>query len=264
MQPHPSESHSSERDWGIDPTNPGARRSATTTVRRARPAPRAGAVRLALLVTLVLGVVWAAATESDVPLLKFAERPSVSGTNSLGTLRPGTHSIDAMEITKTGEWVTQRFGSNVALVSSNPSDFLAFRFYGTEVQVVARIGPEAGRAYVLIDGQPPAGLTEDERGAYLRLRAPQAIDTPLTLATGLAHREHLVQIAPGSQGELAISSVVVRSETPFLWAFVGLYATLATTIFVVARQIAIGVTLRPERLPSRAERPFGSDVPDGS
>jgi hypothetical protein len=175
-------------------------------------------------------------------------------------LEPGSHPVPGTGMRTSGEWVTQQVGSASWLVTSDRTASLTFTFYGTDIVLRARIGPESGRAYVTVDGDPASGLLHDARGSYLRLLGPQAHDGDIKIATGLAHREHTITITPGPEGELAIARVDVSSRTPFPWAFAISYtAILALLVFALARLAMLttgGVTTLegPERGPGRIDR----------
>jgi hypothetical protein len=144
-----------------------------------------------------------------------------------------------MGLDTAGEWYEQEISGTRMLVSEQADEVISFRFYGTDVEIIARVGPEAGRVYVEIDGRPVSGLLQDERGSYVTLRTTQAANRSITVASGLAHEEHEIALSNGGAGEFALSDFVITARTPFQWAFITLYGALALAIFATLRALAL-------------------------
>ena len=116
---------------------------------------------------------------------------------------------------------------------------MTLRFYGTDLTMTARIGPESGKVYVSVDGQQSSVLPVDEHGSYVDFYADQAQEDTILIAHGLAHRDHTVKIVTDGPAEVAISGFAVSANTPFPWAFIFLYVALTAALFVLIRLIAI-------------------------
>jgi hypothetical protein len=69
------------------------------------------------------------------------------------------------------------------------------------------------------------------------LRASQAADRRVLLATDLAHGEHVLEIISGGEGEVAVSGFVISAQTPFPWVFVLAYFGLLGGLFLVLRAL---------------------------
>ncbi|HET7035497.1 MAG TPA: hypothetical protein VFI42_07445, partial [Thermomicrobiaceae bacterium] len=122
---------------------------------------------------------------------------------------------------------------------------LRMAFYGTELILTARVGPESAKIYATIDGVPVPDLPRDDRGSYLTLRSSdQTVDRELVLARGLSYQEHHVELLSAGSGTVAISQVRVVAQSPFPWAFSMLEVTLAAGIFLALRTLARSL---PER-----------------
>lgn len=181
---------------------------------------------------LLLGFGWTVRVQQQLPQIHRSTSPTAA------VLGPGSHPPDAQGIVSSPGWYWQVFGSSRSLVSSTSGSALDLRFYGTEVILTARIGPESGRIYVLVDGAPAPGLSQDEHGSYISLEGAQAEDTPLVLTRSLAYQEHRLQLVAAGPGSVAISRLQVVAQPPFPWAFTILELTVATALFAVLRAVA--------------------------
>jgi hypothetical protein len=192
----------------------------------------------AAVLLLMLAVIWVARTEERIPTLRVVTQTDQNSPGELPTIFPGDHAVTEESIVVGGPWVSQQLGAITALASSDTASTLTFRFYGTDVRLITRIGPEAGRVYVVLDGGVVPDLDRDERGSFVRLRALQAEDASIVVASGLSHREHVITVSPGPQGELAISGVEIEARTPYPWAFWLLYTSIGALLFLALRRIA--------------------------
>ncbi|MDI3341058.1 MAG: hypothetical protein QJR03_11065 [Sphaerobacter sp.] len=201
----------------------------TTPPRRGRPTltPRGAATVVPLL---LLALVWAIHLEATLP----AARVPAGAT----ALPPGAHTAIDAPLALAGDWFTQPLDDVTSLVTEQPGGSATFRFHGTHVVLTLRVGPESGRAYVTVDGKPVPGLPSDERGSFVRLRAEKAADRPIIIATGLAHGEHVMTIANGNQGQLAISAITIKAQTPLPWSFGLFYAGCLLLLGVAIRTLA--------------------------
>lgn len=217
---------------------PAVRRTAETSVYRA-------ALMIGTGILLFFVLVWLIDLEQRLPDVRAPQEFSNSDVLAgHAIMPPGFHDIDEVDLERSGEWITQEIGDDTWLATDTPGSRAQAAFYGTDVYLVARIGPEAGRAYVRVDGEPVSGLNEDEQGTYSDLWAGEASDQPILVASGLAHGEHLVEVTAGGDGEVAISAFDVVAETPFRWAFLLAYTGIGGGLFIVIRQLLTTISQR--------------------
>ena len=160
-------------------------------------------------------------------------------------LEPGSYQANDPEITRNGNWYIQTLGStnttnkSSSMVTSTSGSTMTLIFYGTDLSMDARIGPESGKIRVAIDGGSSSVLPSDDKGSFVDLSGNQAEETTILLATGLAHHDHTLVIQSASDADVAISRFQVTASTPFPWAFTILYSGLAMLLFVVVRSAII-------------------------
>lgn len=228
--------------------------SQTTPEQERRPLPRRPArpvAPLAIRILLLLGsgillflvLIWLIDMEQRLPDVRapreFSESSILSGH---AIMAPGYHEADEVDTAQSGEWIEQEIGDSTWLATDTPGSQIQAAFYGTDVYLVARIGPEAGRAYVRVDGEPVSGLNEDESGTYSDLWAGEASDQSILVASGLAHGEHVVEVTAGGEGEVAISGFDVVANTPFQWAFLLAYIGIGGGLFMLIRALLATVS----------------------
>jgi hypothetical protein len=206
--------------------------------------------RLALLVIalalLLVALTWLLHLETALPDVRAPRSNDASEVlRGHGLMSPGYHNISTVDAAVEGEWLLQEVGDADWLTTDQAGGNIQAAFYGTELYLMARVGPDAGRAYVTINNRPSILLHEDELGSFTDLWATQAADRPIRLATGLAHGEHLVEITAAGDGEVAISGFDVVAQTPFPWAFVLGYAGLTAGIFLVVRRMLYTLSSQP-------------------
>lgn len=194
---------------------------------------------LALAVTvLFLAMTWLLRLESTLPDIRAPRSTESSSVlNGHGLLSPGFHAIRSVDGEIRGDWLVQEVGDSGWLATEEEGSRIRAAFYGTELYLLARVGPEAGIAYVTINNRPAPLLPEDENGTFINLWAVSATDRPVLLASGLAHGEHLVEITASGDGEVAVSGFEVVAQTPFPWAFRLGYAGLIGGLFLIIRQL---------------------------
>jgi hypothetical protein len=198
------------------------------------------------IVGLLLVLIWALNLESRLPSLRIAEQPPAGSTQKI--LEPGTYKSDDPAIVRSGNWFTQTLGTtgttstSASMVTSTSGSQMTLYFYGTDLSMNARIGPESGEVRVTVDGETSSVLPSDSSGSFVDLSGNQAEEDSILIATGLAHRDHTVVIRSSSNADVAISGFVVTSGTPFPWAFTILYTGLATMLFVLVRLTVVMVS----------------------
>lgn len=165
--------------------------------------------------------------------------PKGGAGQSAQRLLPGTWSILDVPVRTTGTWFQQPLENDTSLATDQPGNALEIHFFGTRLEMRARIGPESGDVYVQIDGQPVGRLLQDDQGSYVDLSAQQAQDEEVVLASGLSHEEHVLRLTNGPDGQFAISAVSVEAQTPFPWAFAAFYGFLIIVLFITVRALSI-------------------------
>lgn len=191
------------------------------------------------VVGVLLVFVWALNLESRLPALRIAEQPPVGSIQKI--LDPGTYQADDPAIVRSGTWFTQTLGTtstavtSESMVTSTAGSKMTVYFYGTDLIMDSRIGPESGVVRVTVDGAPSSILPSDSQGSFVDLSGDQAEETSILLATGLAHRDHTVVISSSGSEDVAISGFTVLASTAFPWAFSVLYTGLGTLLFVLVR-----------------------------
>jgi len=213
--------------------------------RRARPQrsvpPAFGS--LIAVIALVIVLSSALSLENHLPSLHIAEPPPAGTTSRV--LEPGSYQANDPEITRHGNWYIQTLGStnttnkSSSMVTSTSGSTMTLIFYGTDLSMDARIGPESGEIRVAIDGGTSPVLPSDDKGSFVDLSGNQAEETTILLATGLAHHDHTLVIQSASDADVAISRFQITASTPFPWAFTILYSGLAMLLFVVVRSAVI-------------------------
>lgn len=152
-----------------------------------------------------------------VTICSLLGRLGLPPASTHGVLRPGITFLPAPGVETTGTWVRQQFADQAYLATRQPGATLQLTFAGTDVALVVRRSPDAGRVSIRIDGQFPNGLPRDESGAYLSLKATTAVTTEVSLAAGLMPGIHHVTLENGD-GEFAILAIRVRNWPPLDWA----------------------------------------------
>ncbi len=200
---------------------------------------------------LVAGLIWVMKLEATLPSIRIGDVQQVS-VDGLRTLEPGTYLVGDSSIQLGGTWFDQTLGTSTPTIMSSskvtttPGSTISMRFYGTDLTMTARIGPESGKVYISVDGEDSSVLPVDEHGSYVDFYASQAQEDTILIAHGLAHRDHTLQIVTDGTAEVAISGFSVSANTPFPWAFIFLYVALTAGVFVLIRLTAVKFLRRLE------------------
>jgi hypothetical protein len=209
------------------------------------PRVQRGVIAAVAVILLIGAVMWLANLEREVPEIRAPRDPS---SNSVlaghALMMPGEHSIHTVDGELTGDWVSQEIGESEWMATDLQGSRLRAAFYGTDAYLIVRMGPDATRAYVSVNGRPVEHLAQDELGSYVNLWSSETSDQPVLLARNLAHGEHVVEVVAAGDGELALSGFEVVASTPFLWAFVLAYAGLGGGMFLVLRSILYSLNQR--------------------
>lgn len=185
---------------------------------------------------IVVLLVITASVEHSLPAVRL---PHLSANTVSESLTPGYHPILDSAATTTGIWFQQPLGNRVSIASNQAGASLSFHFDGTEVQLDARIGPESGKVYVSVDGNPVGHLFQDAKGSYLDLSAAQAQADQILVVSNLSHEQHAMKLTNADGSELAVYGVTIKSQTPFPWAFGLLYGFLGILLFLILRLLAV-------------------------
>jgi hypothetical protein len=201
-------------------------------------AARRATVLVMLTIGLMIGLTWLFNLERTLPEVRT---PRTDGSSQVLSghrlMSPGYHNISSVDADLKGDWLMQEVGESEWLATEASGSRIRAAFYGTELYLLARVGPDGGRAYVTVNNRPATILPMDETGSYTSLWAPQAANRPVRVVTGLAHGEHVVGLRAAGDGEVAIAGFDVVAQTPFPWAFVLGYIGLAGGLFLVLRQL---------------------------
>jgi hypothetical protein len=226
--------------------NAGVDQSSRT--RRNKPGPSVppwvqwSSIMVLAVLGFLLATIWLVNLERQLPDIRT---PRDAGSSSVleghALMMPGNSDIQSVDAQLTGDWVTQEIGDQDWLATDLEGSRLRAAFYGTDIYLMARFGPDATRAYVTVNGAPVDHLSQDEFGSYVNLWSGETSDRPILLARNLAHGEHVVEIIAGSDGELAVAGFEAVATTPFQWAFLLAYAGIAGGLFMAVRSILYSV-----------------------
>lgn len=147
-------------------------------------------------------------------------------------LYPGTTPLPHPAVRVEGDWVTQDVSGRTFLATRASGASSTIPFYGTALTLIARVGPDAGKVYVTVDGNPAPGLPSDETGSFLDLEASQASSEEIRVTIGLRPGYHVVVLVNGPDAELAISSVVVSNRPALGWVLSLVFAALTGLLFL--------------------------------
>jgi hypothetical protein len=222
-------------------------------VRLSQTNPLAPVMLLLVLIPLLFLIAWIVHLELTLPEVR--EPRDQAGSERLpghALASPGNYSITEVDLDTEGEWIHQEIGDRTWLATDNEGARQRLAFFGSDLFLIARIGPEAGRAYIRVNDRAVDFLPSDEGRSFIGLWAGQASDQTIHLASGLAHGEHLVEIVAAGDGEVAIAGFEVVSETPFPWAFVLAYLGLGLGMLLITRHVLIALssstaTLKPDQ-----------------
>lgn len=123
------------------------------------------------------------------------------------------------------------------LVPDTPGDKVAITFSGSSISIVARTGPDGGRAYVALDGNGVEGLPRDAGGSpYVDFYSEAAsAKTAIVLATNLRPGNHRVELTfaaerhPSAKGHVVVLDAFEVGKTgQFPWV-----ETAAGTVMAV-------------------------------
>lgn len=213
-----------------------ARRAGQRRRSRSLPERLSDGALVAGATIIVFLLVITASVEHSLPAVRL---PHLKANTVSASLTPGYHPILDSAATTTGIWFQQPLGNRVSISSNQPGASLSFHFDGTEVQLDARIGPESGKVYVSVDGDPVGHLFQDAKGSYLDLSADQAQADQILVVKDLSHEQHVMKLTNADGSELAVYGVTIKSQTPFPWAFGLLYGFLGILLFLILRQLAV-------------------------
>lgn len=202
-----------------------------------RPAVIAGG-----FVLLIAATAWLASLEVTLPEIRMP-RDNVSESALPGheLMMPGSIDIESVDPELEGDWVSQEIGEMDWLATDLQGSRMRAAFYGTDLSMIIRMGPEASRAYVRVNEEPVEHLSQDELGSYANLWSGETTDQPVVLARNLAHGEHVIEIIADGEGELAVAGFDVSATTPFPWAFVLAYIGLGGGLLLLTRSLLYSI-----------------------
>ncbi|MCS7246119.1 MAG: hypothetical protein NZ696_00700 [Thermomicrobium sp.] len=119
-----------------------------------------------------------------------------------------------------GDWVVQTVGGSAFLSTRAAGDRVRFVFVGTELDLVARTGPDAGTVSVRIEesvgtrsARPPSTVILDLERSSARIETLPVINNAVP---GL----HAVEIRNEGPSEFALMAIIVRDRPTIWWAFI--------------------------------------------
>lgn len=124
---------------------------------------------------------------------------------TIGMVGPGSYQESNPAVSYRGEWATVLAGDasgGMMRVARASGDGATIAFRGSELHLLTRKGPDAPTMYVTLDGREANRLPRDRQGrSYADLYSasvqPRAL---VTIADGLAARDHVVRITVGPHG----------------------------------------------------------------
>lgn len=157
---------------------------------------------------------------------EFMTRPVYNAVKDAATklrvAETGLYQESNPAITKTGTWINganQQVYGKTFIRSSEPGAKLTFKFKGTDLNLLTRVGPDGGIAYVTIDGKSDGAnaLKKDAQGrAYIDLYSKEKKwQQEIAITSGLGAQfpttEHTftLEVAPTANPESSGTNVVV-------------------------------------------------------
>ncbi|HVE67499.1 MAG TPA: hypothetical protein VNB64_02845, partial [Solirubrobacteraceae bacterium] len=179
----------------------------------------------------------------------FTPRPLYNAVKKaaelVGPATPGSYQESNPAVSYQGEWasaLTPSASGGIARVTRVVGDSATIAFRGEEIHLVTRKGPDAPTIFVTLDGHETNRLPRDRQGRsyadlYSATEQPRAL---VTIAEGLAHRDHVVRVTVGPPNpaarnpQLLLDGFVVQdNDEPDLaetlwagapWALAGAFA----------------------------------------
>jgi hypothetical protein len=142
----------------------------------------------------------------------FTPRPLYNAVKKaaelVGPATPGSYQESNPAVSYQGEWasaLTATASGGVARVTRVVGDSATIAFRGEEIHLVTRKGPDAPTIFVTLDGHEANRLPRDRQGrSYADLySATEQMRALVTIAEGLAHRDHVVRVTVGPPNSAA-------------------------------------------------------------
>ena len=189
-----------------------------------------------------------------VALRDWATREASTATGALGIRDP--------RLVWEGPWRDQQLAGREYRVAEGAGTGVRLAFQGTELQVQARTGRNAGRMYVTIDDRPVAGLPVDAGGSYLALESSRIADDALPIASGLTDGTHVLHLRAAGDGAVALNGFAVGRRQPFAWVAQTLFVIglggLFTGLFLAGKTLLMIFGWLPRAGGTRGGVPMGS------
>lgn len=131
---------------------------------------------------------------------------------------PGSYQQSTAAAQYQGDWklrVDSRSQNGTMMAAEGVSARLVFSFWGESLSLITRRGPNAGRLFASIGGQPVPGMERDNTGtSYVDLFSPaEAWQTQVPIVSNLGRGEHTVVLTTDARGEVTIDGFVVGADT---------------------------------------------------
>lgn len=143
------------------------------------------------------------------------------------TAGPGEYQESAPAVIYEGDWrlrVDGRASGTTMQVTDKPNAKVTVKFWGEALTLIARRGPNAGRLYVSLGGQPVTGLPRDNTGAsFADLFNPtETWQAQIPIVKNLGRGAHSIVLAGDGRGEEDIDGFIVEAgqEPAVPWALI--------------------------------------------
>ncbi len=141
--------------------------------------------------------------------------------------RPGLYQETDPAVCLTGGWQPRLDINDSAgreMVTRSPGATASMQFWGDGLDLVVRRGPDEGRAWVMLDGQPVQTLPLDtNHHSYVELSSPKdEYQVRVPVARDLVRGNHTVELVVGQSGEVALDAIAIYANGAheFPWSLV--------------------------------------------
>lgn len=150
----------------------------------------------------------------------FATRPLYvrvsEAASAYQTVGPGEYQESAPAASYQGNWrlrVDARASGTTMQVADAPNSKVSLKFWGESLTLIARRGPNAGRLYVSLGGQPVPGLARDNFGSsFVDLFNPtEAWQVQIPIVKNLGRGAHSIELTGDGRGEVNIDGFIVEA-----------------------------------------------------
>ncbi|MFN8593091.1 MAG: hypothetical protein U0031_16670 [Thermomicrobiales bacterium] len=159
--------------------------------------------------------------EDGSPSPTLTELGAFAARGGTGVAPTGLAPVTAHQFVWEGNWESQHLGADTYRTTSQVDARLRLRFRGTGIIARARLGRDAGKVAVTVDGRP----------LDLSLDAFQAADVDIDLAGRLPEGVHEVAMQLTAPGQLTVGGLIVERAIPLQWPILLLLGSGALLLF---------------------------------